>query len=88
VADDALGSSRDAEDVAEPGVLTVTSSSARSAPVPWLDTVAALWPDLTFELWGIEPGNELCVHARVDGGRVVLMDERAPMPEELLAWGY
>ncbi|WP_147363240.1 hypothetical protein [Deinococcus sp. RM] len=85
------GSSRDAADVevvAEPGVLTVTFSSAWSAPVPWLETVGALWPDLTFELWGIEPGNELFVHARVEGGRVVLMDERAPTPEELLAWGY
>lgn len=85
------GSSRDAEDVevvAEPGVLMVSFSSAWSAPVPWLETVGALWPDLTFELWGIEPGNELFVHARVEGGRVVLMDERAPTPEELLAWGY
>ena len=85
------GSSRDAADVAvtaAPGALTVTFATAWAPPVPWLGRVASLWPALTFELWGIEPGNDLFVHAHWHAGQLVRLEERTPTAGELLAWGY
>ncbi|GGL06878.1 hypothetical protein [Deinococcus radiotolerans] len=85
------GSSRDAAEVTvivTPGRLTLDFVTAWAAPVPWLEATAARWPALRFELWTIEPGNEVYVHARLEAGRTTLLEERAPTPEDLLAWGY
>lgn len=48
---------------------------------------AAAWPALRLELWSIEPGNDLQVHAPLEAGRVTWLEERAPTGEELRAWG-
>lgn len=85
------GSSRDADDVTvteRPGGLVLHFATAWAAPVPWLRAVAAAWPALRFELWSIEPGNDLYVHAQLEAGRVTRLEERAPTGEELSAWGY
>lgn len=85
------GSSRDASDVTfteGPGQLVFSFATAWAPPVPWLETVAALWPALSFELSSIEPGNDLYVHMRLETGSIVSFDERAPTLQDLQDWGY
>ena len=84
------GSSRDADDVTfteGPEQLVLSFATAWAPPIPWLEAVAALWSALNFELRSIEPGNELYVHMRLEGGNIVSLDERAPTLQDLKDWG-